>query len=162
MGFVREYDWEGEEKPAAMAFLASTLRIRLTDPDRRPLPGGRCRVADDPETVFVCDGDGIVEIPLRDRSRKTFGLEWEAAGGDGTFPWNTILDVEVRSLQDEDCGKRLSHLGFGGKDLTEQVREYQSHFGLRESGLLADIREQMAAWHDGGAMPGMAGAGSPA
>jgi hypothetical protein len=158
MGYIRGFDWEGEDKAAAMVYLTPKLRIRLTDPDRRPLSGGKCRVAGNPDEVFDCDANGIAEIPLYDRSRKTIGLEWEEADSASLppaerFPWCGIFDVEIRSAQDEDCAKRLAHLGFDGATLAEQVREYQKHFGLQVSGKIADIRDALMHWHDGGERP---------
>jgi hypothetical protein len=159
MGFIRGYDWEGEEKPEAMVFLAAKLRIRLTDPQKNPVARGKCRVAEDPTTMYDCDADGVAEIPLQDRTQKTLELEWEgpeAGSGNATerFPWSNSFEVDIQSAQDGDCGKRLTHLGFYGDTLTGQVLDYQDHFGLQASGKIGDIRTGLVAWHDGGGPPG--------
>lgn len=160
MAFIRAYDWEGEEKPAATVFLTPKLRIRLTDPFKVPVANGKCRLADDPGTVYTCDENGIAEIPLQDRNQKTVELEWESADMGGRdeperFPWNNFFEVDIRSAEDADCTKRLMHLGFLGDTLADQVSQYQGEFGLADSGKLADIRDQLVAWHDGGGPPGL-------
>jgi len=162
MEFRPEYDWEGEDKPAAMVFLTNKLRIRLTDPRKRPIPNGKCRVATDQATIYACDADGIVEIPLRDRGQTSLDLEWgsdDTATPDGgnPFPWSNTFSFPIRSAEDDVCAKRLYHLGFLGDALPDQVRAYQNYFGLPATGLLGDIRDKLVDWHDGGEMPGLAG-----
>lgn len=165
MGFIRAYDWEGEEKPAATVFLTPRLRIRLTDPHKHPVANGKCRLADDPGTEYACDEHGIAEIPLPDRSAETVELEWESADMEGRdaserFPWNNRFEVDIRSAEDADCAKRLTHLGFLGDSLADQVTRYQEEYGLAGSGRLSDIRDQLVAWHDGGGPPGAIAAGA--
>jgi hypothetical protein len=161
MAFVRGYDWEGDEKPAAMVFLTSKLRIRLTDPEKNPVANGRCRVTGEPETIYACDEHGIAEIPLRDRTLKSILIEWESgeAGSQEDserFPWSNAFEVDIRSAQDADCERRLAHLGFFGDSLSVRVTAYQNHLDLPATGKIADIRDQLVAWHDGGDHPGSA------
>lgn len=159
MGYVRGYEGEGGAKSGAMVFLAANLRIRLTDPQRNPVPGGRCRMPGNPGAVYTCDGAGIVEIPLEDRSRKIIDLEWEGPAGSGEFAWSNSFEVDILSSRDEDCGLRLTHLGFPGEDLPGQVSGYQGHFGREPTGRLSDIRDELVRWHDGGGPPRPGGPG---
>lgn len=153
MGFRRGIGSGDDAKSGAMVFLDANLRIRLTDQERKPVPGGRCRILGKPSEVYTCDGDGIAEIPLEDRSRKIIDLEWEAAGGSESFPWSNSFEVDMRSDGDADCGIRLTHLGFPGEELTGQVSDYQAYFGRRPTGRSDDIRQELVRWHDGGVSP---------
>ena len=156
MDFTRGYDWDGDEKPAAMVFLKSTLRIRLTDPGKNPLPHAKCRVVSDPETIYECDDDGVVEMPVRDGTQSSLDLEWgpgETTGEAGDFCWQGTFRLDVASADDEACRARLAHLGFDGSTLQTQVSAYQSHFGTEATGDISDIREQLIDWHDGGDRP---------
>jgi hypothetical protein len=160
--FVQGHDWPGDEKPAAMVFLATKYRIRLTDPERNPIQGGRCRVASEPDTVYPCDENGIAEIPIKNRSIKTLELEWEGDGDVEPFPWSNTFDAEIPTAQTGDCEKRLTHLGFEGESLSEKVFGYQGFFGLPATGKLDDIQKDMVFWHDGGTYPSPVGAKTPA
>ncbi|MBW8887402.1 MAG: hypothetical protein JF616_06535 [Fibrobacteres bacterium] len=156
--FARGFGWDGEV-PGAMAYLACSYRIRLTDPFKDPLPYAKCRIADAPDTVYTCDEYGIAEIPIEDHSLATLSLEWESADAESgdpgdRFPWSNTFDVGVRSADDEACVKRLTHLGYTGATLADQVMAYQTHFGLEPTGEINDIRDALMDWHEGGTYPG--------
>lgn len=159
-GLIQD-EWQGEgkdDKDSAVVYLTTSLRVRFTDPERKPMKGGRCRMAAEPEVVYECDGNGIAEIPLQDRSRKIFDLEWGSGAGTDPFPWINAFEADIRTGQDVDCGKRLTHLGFLGENLSGQVKEYQRFLGLPETGNLSEIHDGLVYWHDGGDPPGLAGA----
>ncbi len=161
MAFARGYGWEDGEAvegaTGAMAYLACNYRIRLTDARKDPLPFAKCRIEGAPDKVFTCDEHGIAEIPIEDRSLASLNLEWEAADANpaGNYPWKNRFDVAVRSAEDEDCRRRLTHLGYAGDTLSDQVMAYQTHFGLDPTGKIDDIRGDLMDWHEGGTYPGM-------
>ncbi|MEO7424477.1 MAG: hypothetical protein ABI036_04770 [Fibrobacteria bacterium] len=151
MIFNHAPDVPGKKKDAAMVFLASKLRVRLMDPDLNPVAGGRCRVVGKPDVIYDLDGDGIADIPLKDRSQKSLELEWEPpGGGDEPFPWNNIFDADIRTAEDDYCSKRLTHLGFLGETLPEQVDAYLDFIGLDPTGDIAAYRDEIVLLHDDG------------
>ncbi len=155
----QEFDWDGEEKPGANICLTTKLRIRLTDPDKNPIPYARCRIADEPESIYDCDEFGIVEIPVKDRGKTSIDIEWERSesANDNTelrFFWKNTLRLNVDSQNDPPCETRLTHLGFYGNTLAEQVNEYQKYFNRDPTGNINDIRDELVEWHDGGNYPG--------
>jgi hypothetical protein len=160
MAFTRGFGWdenEDGEATGAKAYLACNYRIRLTDSRKDPLPFAKCRIEGAPDKVFTCDEHGIVEIPIEDRGLESLMLEWESAQADpsGTFPWKNRFDVSIRSAEDEACRKRLTHLGYPGDTLPDQVTAYQTHFGMEPTGKIDDIREELMDWHEGGTYPDM-------
>lgn len=151
MAFQHAPDGPGPDKDAAIVFLTSKLRVRLTDPDKNPVAGGRCRVAGAPDVVYDLDGDGIADIPLKDRSQKTLELEWGPPdGGDEPFPWSNVFDADIRTAGDDDCSKRLTHLGFLGETLPEQVDAYLDFLGLDPTGDIGPYRSDIVLLHDDG------------
>jgi hypothetical protein len=163
MAFARGFGWddevveEGADATGAKAYLACNYRIRLTDTRKNPLPFAKCRIEGAPDKLFACDEHGIAEIPIEDRSLESLTLEWEAAEADpaGKFPWKNRFDVGIRSAEDEACRKRLTHLGYAGDTLADQVLAYQTHFGMEATGAIGDIRDELMDWHEGGTYPGM-------
>ena len=156
------HDWDEDDKGAAV-YLSQHLRIRLTDPDKNPLPYAQCRVAGDKETIITCDEFGIAKIPISDGNQKSIDLEWEPQYAEQTDPenrfyWLNTFQLAVSTINDEECATRLTHLGFCGDTLTEQVNTYQTFFAKDPTGDLKDIRDEMVEWHDGGNYPGQTGA----
>jgi hypothetical protein len=49
--------------------------------------------------------------------------------------------------------RRLNNLGYADEALEDKVRAYQEDFCRPITGVLADIAEEMRAWHDGGPTP---------
>jgi len=164
--FTRLFDWligDDDDEEEATVFLSRTLRVRLTDPERNLLPGGRCRIVGE-STVYDLDGEGIAEIPLPGWCPSTIDVEWEpydaASDPSGArFYWETTLDVSVMSASDEACQQRLDNLGFCGPSLSERVTAYETFLGFGATGLLASIKNDLLAWHDGQAPGSATGAG---
>jgi hypothetical protein len=151
MAFEHAADGEGPSKNAAMVFLASTLRIRLTDFGLNPVAGGRCRVSGQSDTVYDLDGDGIVDIPIQDRAQRWIDLEWGPPGAvEKPFPWRNTFDLGIRTAEDGDCATRLTHLGFLGESLSHQVNAYQGFLGLEVTGNLIPHRSAIVLLHDDG------------
>jgi peptidoglycan hydrolase-like protein with peptidoglycan-binding domain len=164
-GLRHEPDWCGETYPCATALVTNKVRIRFTDTRKNPLKKGNCRLADHPEKIFPIDEFGIAEIVLADRNQKKITLEWEnaeAGSGDpgNRFNWNSEFEIDVISLQEEHCRKRLTHLGFPGNNLANQVYEYQKYFDMETTGKLSDIQDGLVYWHDGGVPPNGGGGSS--
>jgi hypothetical protein len=156
MRFNRECDWDGDEKSAAMVYLSRKVRIRLTDLDRNPVPHARCRTKDDPDTIYEGDDDGVVEISLRDSGQTSVDLEWElpeSEGEDERFYWSATFRLDIESKDDPICQARLENLGFPGDTLEDQVAAYQAYFDREPGGELADVRDELVDWHDGGECP---------
>ena len=126
------------------------LRLRLTDPDHNPLPGGSCRILPD-GPIHIADPEGFVEleVPL---GTEQFDLEWEPTP-ERTFVQRVFLSPRLETESNEDCGRRLRHLGFVGADLVGLTESYQGFFGRERTGLIDDIREELVLWHDGGPRP---------
>jgi hypothetical protein len=160
MVFRRGSEVKGSEKTAAIIYLEKNIRIRLTDPDKKPVANGRCRIAETPDTIYQLDDKGIVIVPFTDTTKDEIRIQWESkdsskSGGNGSFYWMGVFDaVHIDSANDEACRTRLDHLGFNGKTLEEQVKNYQSHFNREPTGNLAAIRDELIQWHDGGNYPG--------
>jgi hypothetical protein len=161
--FARRYYWE-EPDDEATVFVARYLRVRPTDPDKNPLPHGRCRLAGDNSRIFNCDDKGVALIPIPSGNQMTIDLEWEPQepdqNADGrSFYYRSTFRIDIRSKDDGACGRRLTHLGFLGATLAEQVSAYQTYFGRTPTGDLNDIRQELVEWHDGGNYPGIPAAG---
>jgi hypothetical protein len=162
-GYVRRFDWD-EDDTEATIYLSTRLRVRLTDLDRNPLPHARCRVIGDEETIYEGDQDGVVKIPLAPNC-ESVELEWEPqqAGeseDDDRFMWSHVCWVGIESMDDEMCAERLTHLGFDGASLEEQVEAYQRYFGEEPTGKVSDIRDELVEWHDAGTRPAQASGGT--
>lgn len=158
MHFTRGYEWEGEEQAEAMVYLTRKVRIRLTDPEKKPLANGRCRITDEPETVYQCDENGVAEIPVSDSSQSYIDLEWEPVnaadnGGAEPFCWNGMFQLNAGYADDQSCEIRLANLGFGGDTLADQVKAYQTYFNRTATGDPGDIRDELMNWHEGGDRP---------
>jgi hypothetical protein len=186
--YIRRYDWE-ENDIDATVYLSPYLRVRVTDPDKNPLPHAKCRLAGDEETVYDCDENGVAKIPLKDGNQDTLDIEWEpgdaasapvgggadnaAADAEGSgagdasgetakrrFYWSSTFRTDIDSMDDEKCSQRLTHLGFCGESLEEQVKAYQNHYDQEPTGNLGDIRDELVKWHDGGTYPGQESTGT--
>jgi hypothetical protein len=155
--YIQWHDWDEDDNNATV-YLSQSLLIRLTDPDKNPLPFARCRIAGDEETIITCDENGIAKIPISDGNQTSIDLEWEPQNAEQTdsenrFYWLNTFQLAVTTINDEECETRLTHLGFYGT-LTEQVNTYQTFFSREPTGDINDIRDEMVKWHDGGNYPG--------
>lgn len=157
--YWQRYDWDGDgdvDEDDASVYLSQHLLIRLTDPDKNPLPFALCRVVGDTEpTVYECDEDGVAHIPKPENDIATIDLEWEpeGVGGSERFFWKGTFNISVSDKNDDACSLRLTNLGFEGATLKEQVRAYQTYFNRPTEGNIAEIRDEMVDWHDGGEYP---------
>lgn len=156
------YDWDGDgdiDANDAMVYLSRHLLVRLTDPQKNPLPFAKCRIIGDPnKTVYVCDEDGVAHIPRDDWNQPGIDFEWETADAESNDPsnrfyWKKSFELAVTTMNDTECANRLLNLDFYGTSLSEQVSAYQTFFGRTPTGVLNDIREEMVTWHDGGCRP---------
>lgn len=159
--YRQNYDWDGDgdvDADDARVYLSRCLLIRLTDTNKKPLPFAKCRIVEDRETVYCCNDRGVVQVPIKRWNQEFVDIEWEMAdahlveGAEG-YPWRNTFYVNIKSQDEEDCKKRLTHLGFYGDTLAEQVMWYQSHFNRTQTGNLAEIRDELVKWHDGGDYP---------
>jgi hypothetical protein len=152
MSYTQQFDWSEEDSDATV-YLTRSIRIRLTDTDKKPLPNAKCRCADAPETIYTADRDGIVCIPIPNTT--SVDLEWEAedaeqAVGGNRFCWRCTFNCTISSVDDPMCSTRLDHLGFEGETLADQVVAFQSFYNRPVTGDINDIRNELVEWHDGG------------
>jgi hypothetical protein len=155
--YIRRYDWHVDDREATV-YLSRSFRVRITDTAMNPIPFAKCRIADNPEVVFECDENGIARIPADQVGPTGVVLEWGPADADDEekrFCWSRSIQGGIQSTDDDDCRTRLDHLGFHGEELSDQVAAYQTQFQQEVTGNLADIREDLAGWHDGGTYPGL-------
>jgi outer membrane protein OmpA-like peptidoglycan-associated protein len=130
----------------SITFIASTLRVRLHDGARAPMPKGtpyRYTTGGTPSATLAALVDGWVEIPLPknvcpDRIR----LEWGASGPGDSFAYAEDLYVDC-DAGDENAQARtkLHNLGYAVPtmdDLERAVTEFQADYGIAEHGLYHD------------------------
>lgn len=106
------------------------------------------------DAVSGADEFGIAKISISDGNQKSIDLEWEPQNAEQTDPenrfyWLNTFQLAVSTINDEECATRLTHLGFCGDTLTEQVNTYQTFFAKDPTGDIKDIRDEMVEWHDG-------------
>ncbi|MGE5670147.1 MAG: hypothetical protein ACM31E_01805 [Fibrobacterota bacterium] len=155
MALTRRLFWESAEKDA-MAYLNGDVRIRLTDPDKNPVAKARCRNADAPDDTYTADDNGIVTISIKDNWQEKLLLQWGADGvGGNPFCWMGVFDLMLPDFTEEQAFKTcLTHLGFPGESLNEQVTAYQTYFNQAITGDISSIKDELTQWHFGGTCPG--------
>ena len=167
--YIPLYDWDGDgdiDEDDAMVYLSRHLRVRVTDPQKDPLPEAKCRIVGNAENVYICDDKGVALIPIPEGAGTTVDLEWEPKGAEkmdpsNRFYWSNRYRIDVASRGDDDCSKRLTHLGFIGETLSQQIEAYRTYFRQATQDLLQnDVLKQMADWHDGGMYPGYKNTGT--
>jgi outer membrane protein OmpA-like peptidoglycan-associated protein len=138
--------WRRAIEIKSMTFIESTLRVRLHDGARAPMPKGtpyRYTTGGTPSATLASLADGWVEIPLpRNVCPERIRLEWGGSGSGGTFTYAEDLYVDCES-GDEDVQARtkLHNLGYAVPtmdDLERAVTEFQADYGIVEHGLYHD------------------------
>jgi OmpA family len=155
----RFYDRLAMRSPCEASITLVAFEVRLTDPDKDPLPRAPFRITQGASVrLGEADDDGLVRVQAIRRPDK-LRVEWstEALGVDGGYAFAREYFVDVGEGDASD-DRRLFNLGYVAGARGENVKAYQRDFGHKPTGLLADIREEMRAFHDGGARPGTTGA----
>ncbi len=130
-----------------------TVDVRLTGPDLQPIPHAPCRLRARRHVVLHADEGGWVNFELESGDASTI-LEWDTPAFPDRFGYCRALDAAEPGGTDDEAGmRRLRHLSSVGDTLEELVSDYQSSFQQKVTGRIADIRDQLTKWHDGGPKP---------
>src|SRR5690606_4991387 len=103
----------------------------------------------DEEQVAVSDADGVVKLK-RSNFHDTCDLRWTLPGGAETVREGVVVELDSG---DEAVAQRLSNLGHDHEVLEDRVRAHQLEFGREQTGLLADVADEIIKWHDTGLKP---------
>lgn len=135
--------------------------IRLLDLDGLPIADAPYRVKTGDEIVDEgeADGDGKARICLYEDHLKIV-LEWTLPdlgfpeGKPAPYRHTYILDPTSSEDEEEEVLQMLHNLAYDeSEDNEKRVRDFQLEMGLPISGSIADIREHVSSWHDGGEKP---------
>jgi len=144
--------------PAKVEELRRPLSIRVVDSQHQLVSGSPCKVQASGETFDrTTDGHGIVRVEVQ-QTAKECQVEWEIpAPKSSGFLMVARGDVHLCPSQDEEGShQRLQNLGYApGDALANGVYAYQWDNDAIITGQLADIRDQLHKWHDGGSGPSL-------
>ena len=141
--------------PCERSARVRTIKVRLTDPDRIPVPYAVCRFVDQPDSIQVADDQGIVEIPLQSEAQQV-SIQWElpkAQVGGMRFYWEQTLNVTPPTDDDGGLLRRFAHLAFNGESVDENVASWAYFFALAIKSAEPQSPKGVVAFHDGGERP---------
>jgi len=136
--------------PPLLSAKRSLFELRVLDFDLDGVPDTECRVTmGDEEQVATSDADGVVKLK-RSNFHGTCDLRWKLPGGAETVREGVVVELDSG---DEAVAQRLSNLGHDHEVLEDRVRAHQLEFGREQTGVLADVQDEIIKWHDTGLKP---------
>ena len=150
----RFYDRLAMKSPCEASVILATFNVRLADMEKEPIPGAPFRIVRGTSVRSGhADPEGNITVQAVVRPEK-LRIEWTLPQmeGEDAFPFAREFFVDVGSDPSSD-DRRLFNLGYTDSQSVENVRAYQRDFGHPETGAIADIVEELRAFHDGGKRP---------
>ncbi len=127
------------------------VRVQIIDGDGTPAPGVACSVTDGGTAEGgATDGDGFIGV-RPDADAESIEIEWTPEG-EPPVPLRRRIFLNLAS-GDESGRRRLSNLGYVAATLEEAVEQFQFAFNRNPTGRLADVQDDIVAWHDDGILP---------
>jgi hypothetical protein len=138
------------------------FRIRLLDPFAKPISYAPFRITAEGcgEIRSKADGDGWatargLKVP------KAAKIEWgyppaysqgqeESAKNEPpqlVYSMDIIFDIDD-TKEEKAAEQRLDNLGYSGEDLSSKIIAFQRAYGLPQTGVLADVKEDLWKYHD--------------
>lgn len=129
--------------------------LRLLGFDLQPAPAGTpCQIRIGASKVpGRADENGVVRFAAPKNAKCEVEWELPAPDGGGSLVKVAREDIDLGAILSEETVGRLNNLGHLQPDLEDQVRSFQRELEQEETGIEADIKKQLIAWHDGGAKP---------
>jgi hypothetical protein len=154
----RFYDRFAMGSPCEGSGAITSFQLRLIDETRKPIAQAPCRLSDGNNNSRdgVADDDGLINV-VSANPPESCTVEWTLANPQqpaGTFLFKREIFLQLGDDDDEAGRRRLSNLGyFDGSTLKENVEAFQADFGRSVTGVLADVKDDVIAWHDRGVVP---------
>ena len=127
-----------------------TIRIRLFDPFTVKVSEAPYQVTADGKVFKTkADPEGFLTFSLASIPKECL-VEWGATEDESGFLYSMKIYLNLDGLSEEDeVERRLHNLGyFYGETLADNVRAFQTDFGLAPSGNPADVKTTLRDWHN--------------
>ncbi len=150
----RFYDRLAMKSPCEASLPLASFDVRLVDFDKDPIGGAPFRILQGAGVRRGhADDEGWITVQALRRPDK-LTIEWTLPDQEDNeqYPFSREFFVDVGS-DDSSDDKRLFNLGYLNKERKINVRAYQRDFGHDVTGNIEDIRDELRAFHDGGARP---------
>ena len=151
----RFYDSMARRSPCEV--LRKDLTARLLDAQKLAIPGARYRLSVGSYEVrenTADDAGWLTETGVLAPSR--VALEWgapeEVEQLDGSYPYQSMISLDLVGDDEADARKRLHNLGYAvSSDLQPAVLAFQGDYGLAKTGDLDDsTKTRLVEVHDTG------------
>lgn len=147
----RFYDRLAMKSPCEASLPLTTFAVRLTDHEKTPIPNAPFRARRGASVrEGRADHEGWIFLQAVRRPDKLL-VEWTLPEleQEDDFPFSREYFVDVAG----DDDRRLFNLGYIRPKREDNVTAYQRDFGHPETGKIADIQDELRAFHDGGNRP---------
>ncbi len=149
----RFYDRIAGASPCERVVRWTTLRIRLFDPWKKPIPHAPYRLTvGQQRSEGMADENGWLEeraMEVPDQCLVDWGRPAEA-GQPTSYIYEGELYLNLQEgNEEEEALRRLHNLGYrSSPTLADSIKAFQRDYGRSETGNLADVKGDVWQWHD--------------